>query len=80
MGNKGLTSEILHGRRKISADMAKRLAAHFQVPVELFLDCCALLTSFRFLRGLQAANHHYAGPMTAADKHIVSSRHGLLSS
>jgi HTH-type transcriptional regulator/antitoxin HigA len=37
VGNKGLTTEILNGRRKIGAAMAKRLAAHFHVPVELFL-------------------------------------------
>jgi len=37
VGNKGLTTEILNGRRKISAALAKRLAIHFHVPVELFL-------------------------------------------
>lgn len=36
-GNKGLTTEILAGRRKISVALAKRLAEHFRVPVELFL-------------------------------------------
>ena len=37
VGNKGLTTEILNGRRKISSSLAKRLAVHFQVPVELFI-------------------------------------------
>jgi HTH-type transcriptional regulator/antitoxin HigA len=37
IGNKGLTSEILNGRRKISVALAKKLAAHFHVPVELFV-------------------------------------------
>src|ERR1035437_3006107 len=37
VANKGLTTEILNGRRKIGAAMAKRLAAHFHVPVELLL-------------------------------------------
>ena len=37
VGNKGLTTEILHGRRKISAALAKRLAVHLRVPVELFV-------------------------------------------
>ena len=37
VGNKGLTTEILNGRRKISSTLAKRLAAHFRVPVELFV-------------------------------------------
>ena len=37
VGNKGLTTEILHGRRKIGAALAKRLALHFRVPVELFV-------------------------------------------
>jgi len=37
VGNKGLTTEILNGRRKISSALAKRLAAHLQVPVELFV-------------------------------------------
>ncbi len=37
VGNKGLTTEILNGRRKIGAAVAKRLAGHFRVPVELFL-------------------------------------------
>ncbi len=37
VGNKGLTTEILAGRRKISSALAKRLADRFRVPVELFL-------------------------------------------
>ena len=37
VGNKGLTTEILNGRRKIGAAMAKRLAANCHVPVELYL-------------------------------------------
>jgi len=37
VGNKGLTTEILNGRRKISSALAKRLAAHLHVPVELFV-------------------------------------------
>ena len=37
VGNKGLTTEILSGRRKISSALAKRLATHFRVPVELFI-------------------------------------------
>ena len=37
VGNKGLTTEILNGRRKIGAALAKRLAVHFHVPVELFV-------------------------------------------
>ena len=37
VGNKGLTSEILNGRRKISAALAKRLAVQLNVPVELFV-------------------------------------------
>jgi HTH-type transcriptional regulator/antitoxin HigA len=37
VGNKGLTTEILNGRRRISAALAKRLAAHLRVPVELFV-------------------------------------------
>ena len=37
VGNKGLTSEILAGRRKISSAVAKRLAAHLHVPLELFV-------------------------------------------
>jgi HTH-type transcriptional regulator / antitoxin HigA len=37
VGNKGLTTEILKGRRNISAALAKRLATALQVPVELFI-------------------------------------------
>ena len=37
IGNKGLTTEILKGRRNISAALAKRLAAVLHVPVELFV-------------------------------------------
>ena len=37
VGNKGLTSEILSGRRKISPAIAKRLAGALRVPVELFI-------------------------------------------
>lgn len=37
VGNKGLTTEILNGRRKISWELAKRLAGHFRVPEEIFM-------------------------------------------
>ena len=37
IGNKGLTTEILKGRRNISSALAKRLAAALRVPVELFI-------------------------------------------
>ena len=37
VGNKGLTTEILNGRRKITLELAKRLAGHFRVPVEMFV-------------------------------------------
>ena len=37
VGNKGLTTEILNGRRKISWDLAQRLAGHFRVPAEMFM-------------------------------------------
>jgi HTH-type transcriptional regulator/antitoxin HigA len=37
VGNKGLTTEILKGERKISSALAKRLADHFHVPLELFI-------------------------------------------
>jgi HTH-type transcriptional regulator/antitoxin HigA len=37
IGNKGLTTEILAGRRKISSAVAKRLADQFHVPLELFV-------------------------------------------
>lgn len=37
IGNKGLTTEILAGRREISKTIAKRLAEGLRVPIELFL-------------------------------------------
>ena len=37
LGNKGLTSEILNGKRSISKAQAKKLAEFFRVPVELFI-------------------------------------------
>jgi HTH-type transcriptional regulator/antitoxin HigA len=37
VGNKGLTTEILAGRRKISPTVAKRLADQLHVPLELFM-------------------------------------------
>jgi HTH-type transcriptional regulator / antitoxin HigA len=37
IGNKGATSEILNGKRSISKAQAKKLAAFFRVPVELFI-------------------------------------------
>jgi len=37
MGNKGVASEILNGKRSISKAQAKKLAEFFRVPVELFL-------------------------------------------
>ena len=37
VGNKGLTTEILAGRRKISPTVAKRLADQLHVPLELFI-------------------------------------------
>ncbi len=37
LGNKGVTSEILNGRRSISKVQAKKLAEFFRVPVELFI-------------------------------------------
>jgi len=37
IGNKGLTTEILAGRRKISKEVAKRLAGELSVPVSLFI-------------------------------------------
>jgi HTH-type transcriptional regulator/antitoxin HigA len=37
VGNKGLTTEILNGRRKIGVALARRLATHLQVPVEMFV-------------------------------------------
>jgi HTH-type transcriptional regulator/antitoxin HigA len=37
VGNKGLTTEILAGRRKISKDVAKRLSESLRIPVTLLL-------------------------------------------
>ena len=37
VGNKGLTTEIIAGRRKISKAVAVRLSTRLSVPVELFL-------------------------------------------
>jgi HTH-type transcriptional regulator/antitoxin HigA len=37
LGNKGAATEILNGRRSISKAQAKRLAAFFRVPVDLFI-------------------------------------------
>jgi len=37
LGNKGVTSEILNGKRSISKAQAKKLAEYFRVPVELFI-------------------------------------------
>jgi HTH-type transcriptional regulator/antitoxin HigA len=37
IGNKGLTTEVLAGRRKISPAVAKRLADQLHVPLELFI-------------------------------------------
>ena len=37
LGNKGVASEILNGKRSISKAQAKKLAAFFHVPVELFI-------------------------------------------
>jgi HTH-type transcriptional regulator/antitoxin HigA len=37
VGNKGLTTEILAGRRKVSSTVAKRLADRLHVPLELFI-------------------------------------------
>jgi HTH-type transcriptional regulator/antitoxin HigA len=37
VGNKGVASEILNGRRSISKAQAKKLAAFLRVPVELFI-------------------------------------------
>jgi HTH-type transcriptional regulator/antitoxin HigA len=36
-GSKGITSEVLRGKRGISKEKAKILAATFHVPVELLL-------------------------------------------
>jgi HTH-type transcriptional regulator/antitoxin HigA len=37
IGSKGRVSEILSGKRAISKDQAKKLAAFFHVGVELFI-------------------------------------------
>lgn len=37
LGNKGAATEILAGRRSISKAQAKRLAANFRAPLELFV-------------------------------------------
>ena len=37
LGNKGVASEILNGKRSISKAQAKKLAGFFHVPVELFI-------------------------------------------
>lgn len=37
LGNKGVTSEILNGKRSISKAQAKKLAEFFRVPVELLI-------------------------------------------
>jgi HTH-type transcriptional regulator/antitoxin HigA len=37
LGNKGAATEILSGRRSISKAQAKRLAAFFRVPIDLFI-------------------------------------------
>ncbi|MDZ4803126.1 MAG: hypothetical protein SGI92_33620 [Bryobacteraceae bacterium] len=37
VGNKGLTTEIIAGRREISKTVARKLADGLQVPIELFL-------------------------------------------
>jgi HTH-type transcriptional regulator/antitoxin HigA len=37
LGNKGVTSEILNGKRSISKTQAKKLAEFLHVPVDLFI-------------------------------------------
>ena len=37
LGNKGAATEVLSGRRSISKAQAKRLAAFFRVPIDLFI-------------------------------------------
>lgn len=37
LGNKGVASEVLNGKRSISKAQAKKLAEFFRVPVELFI-------------------------------------------
>jgi HTH-type transcriptional regulator / antitoxin HigA len=36
-GSKGITSEVFHGKRAISKTQAKKLAAFFHVPADLFI-------------------------------------------
>jgi HTH-type transcriptional regulator / antitoxin HigA len=36
-GSKGVTSEVLHGKRSISKVQAKRLAAYFHISADLFI-------------------------------------------
>ena len=36
-GSKGITSEVFHGKRSISKTQAKKLAAFFHVPADLFI-------------------------------------------
>ena len=36
-GSKGITSEVFHGKRSISKVQAKKLAAFFHVPPDLFI-------------------------------------------
>jgi HTH-type transcriptional regulator / antitoxin HigA len=36
-GSKGITSEVFHGKRSISKAQAKKLAAFFHVPADLFI-------------------------------------------
>ena len=37
LGNKGVASEIINGKRSVSKTQAKKLAEFFHVPVELFI-------------------------------------------
>jgi len=37
LGNKGVATEVLSGRRSISKAQAKRLAEFFRVPIDLFI-------------------------------------------
>lgn len=37
LGNKGVASEVLNGKRSISKAQAKKLAEFFRVPLELFI-------------------------------------------
>lgn len=36
-GSKGITSEVIHGKRSISKAQAKRLAAFFHVGADVFI-------------------------------------------